>query len=61
MQNREIISGAQIRFDPKRRQLSLLDSDGKPVPPAQRNAYIESMTLTDLRALVASLFELPIT
>jgi hypothetical protein len=61
MQNRETISGAQIRFDPQKRQLMLVDHEGKPVSPAQRKAYIERMTADELRALVAALFELPIT
>jgi hypothetical protein len=61
MQDRENIPGAQIRFDPKKRQLMLLDSEGKLVSPAQREAFIARMTTDELRALVTSLFELPIT
>jgi hypothetical protein len=61
MQDRKVPSSTQIRFDPEKRQLMLVDRAGKPVSRDQRKAYISQMTLEELRALVMSLFELPIT
>jgi hypothetical protein len=61
MQVREVPSGTNIRFDPQKRQLMLVDRDGKPVSPELRKAYIERMTPDELRTLITSLFDLPIT
>jgi hypothetical protein len=61
MQDRELPAGTHIRFDPEKRQLMLVDRDGKPVSPTQRKAYIAQMTPDELRVLITSLFELPIT
>jgi hypothetical protein len=61
MQDRKVPSSTQIRFDAEKRQLMLVDIRGKPVSHDQREAYISRMTLEELRALVTSLFELPIT
>ena len=38
----------------------LVDAEGNPVPVAERKAYVESMTLAELRTLVHSLFDLPV-
>jgi len=37
----------------------LVDVRGNPVPAAERKAYIERMSLAELRMLVQSLFDLP--
>jgi hypothetical protein len=37
----------------------LVDARGDPVPTAERKAYVERMSLAELRMLVQSLFDLP--
>jgi hypothetical protein len=37
----------------------LVDARGDPVPAAERKAYVERMSLAELRMLVQSLFDLP--
>jgi hypothetical protein len=61
MQDRDVHSGVHIRLDPQTRQLMLVDHDGTPIAAEQRRAYIDRMTLDELRALVEAVFDLPIT
>jgi hypothetical protein len=61
MKDRELHLGVHIRLDPQTRRLMLVDHDGRSVPAEQRSAYIDRMTHDELRALVESLFDLPIT
>jgi hypothetical protein len=51
--------GPYITLDTKTRRLMLVDAQGNPVPVAERKAYVERMTLAELRMLVESLFDLP--
>jgi hypothetical protein len=59
MKDRKSSTGPYITIDTKTRRLMLVDARGNPVPVAERNAYVERMTLAELRTLVHSLFDLP--
>jgi hypothetical protein len=61
MSERGVFQGTHIRLDPQTRRLMLVDHDGKPVPAAQRRAYIDNMTRDQLRALVEALFDLQLS
>lgn len=61
MSERGLFPGTHIRLDPQTRRLMLVDHDGKPVPAAQRRAYIDNMTRDELRALVEALFDLQLS
>jgi hypothetical protein len=59
MKDRQIPTTPYITLDTQTRRLMLVDAAGKPVPEAERKAYIERMTLAELRTLIESLFDLP--
>jgi hypothetical protein len=59
MKDRKSSTGPYITIDTKTRRLMLVDAQGNPVPVAERNAYVQRMTLAELRTLVNSLFDLP--
>lgn len=59
MKDRKSSIGPYITIDTKTGRLTLVDPQGNPVPVAEREAYIEQMTLAELRMLVQSLFDLP--
>jgi hypothetical protein len=59
MKDRKSSTGPYITIDTKTGRLMLVDAQGNPVPVAEREAYIEQMTLAELRMLVQSLFDLP--
>ena len=59
MKDRQSSIGPYITIDTKTRRLMLVDAQGNPVPTAERKAYVERMTLAELRMLVHSLFDLP--
>jgi hypothetical protein len=59
MKDRKSSTGPYITIDTKTRRLMLVDARGNPVPVAERKAYVEQMTLAELRMLVQSLFDLP--
>jgi len=61
MKDRESHSGPYITLDTQTRRLTLVDARGNVVPVAERKAYIERMTLAELRTLIESLFDLPVT
>jgi hypothetical protein len=59
MKDRQSPTGPYITIDTQTRRLMLVDVRGNPVPAAERKAYIERMSLAELRMLVQSLFDLP--
>jgi hypothetical protein len=59
MKDRKSSTGPYITIETKTGRLMLVDAQGNPVPVAEREAYIEQMTLAELRMLVQSLFDLP--
>jgi hypothetical protein len=59
MNDRKSPTGPYITLDTQTRRLMLVDARGDPVPAAQRKAYVERMSLAELRMLVQSLFDLP--
>lgn len=61
MKDRNSNNGPYITLDTQTRRLMLVDAQGNPVTPAERRAYIERMTLAELRTLIESLFDLPVT
>jgi hypothetical protein len=60
MNDRTTRTGPYIALDTQTRQLMLVDARGNLVPQPERKAYIERMTLAELRALIESLFDLPV-
>ena len=59
MNDRKSPTGPYITLDTQTRRLMLVDARGDPVPAAERKAYVERMSLAELRMLVQSLFDLP--
>jgi hypothetical protein len=59
MKDRKSPTGPYITIDTQTRRLMLVDARGDPVPTAERKAYVERMSLAELRMLVQSLFDLP--
>jgi hypothetical protein len=59
MKDRKSPTGPYITIDTQTRRLMLVDARGDPVPAAERKAYVERMSLAELRMLVQSLLELP--
>jgi hypothetical protein len=59
MKDRKSATGPYITIDTQTRRLMLVDARGDPVPTAERKAYVERMSLAELRMLVQSLFDLP--
>jgi hypothetical protein len=59
MKDRQSPKGPYITIDTQTRRLMLVDVRGNSVPAAERKAYIERMSLAELRMLVQSLFDLP--
>jgi hypothetical protein len=59
MKDPQSTKGPYITIDTQARRLMLVDVRGNAVPTAERKAYIERMSLAELRTLVHSLFDLP--